>query len=94
MRAVVAVIQPEPVPVNGRRVVALVFDVDHDLRALLDLEDRTRDRVVVGQHSHLGPGEVLDHRRYSQIELVSIAKLDWLRGLRLGKPGDLGRKVL
>jgi hypothetical protein len=40
VRAVVAVLEPQAVPVDGGLHVALVLDVDDDLGALLDLEDR------------------------------------------------------
>jgi hypothetical protein len=94
MRAVIAVIQPQPMPVHSRRVVALVLDVDDDLRTLLDLEHGPRDRAVVGQHPHLSSGQLLDHWGNAQVELVAIAELDQLRGVGLGKSSNLGRKVL
>ena len=50
--AVVAVLEPQTVPVHRRLEVALVDDVDHELRALADAERRAGHRAVVGDHAH------------------------------------------
>jgi hypothetical protein len=94
MRTVVAVIKSKSMPVDGRRVVSLVLDVDDDLRAFLDLEHGTGDRAVIGQHAHLGPCKFLNYRGNPQVELVPIAELDALGCVSLREPGGRGRKVL
>jgi hypothetical protein len=58
--------------VDGRLHVALVLDVDDDLRALLHLEDRPRDRVVVGQHPHGVLADALGDRPDPEAELVAV----------------------
>ena len=63
VRAVVPVLEPEAVPVHGGLHIALVLDVDHDLRALPDPEDRAWDRSVVGEHPHPGATHSLGDRR-------------------------------
>ena len=50
VRAVVAVLDADPVPVHCGVEVALVDDVDDDLGALAHLERRARDGAVVGEH--------------------------------------------
>jgi hypothetical protein len=66
VRAVVAVVQPQPMPVNRGLQVALVLYVDDDLRAFGDAQRRTRDGAVVGEHSHGGVTDALGHRRETQ----------------------------
>ena len=45
--AVVGVVEPQAVPVDGRRGVAVVADVHDDFRSLPHPQRRTRDRAVV-----------------------------------------------
>ena len=74
--------------------VALVDDVDHDLRALLHPEGRPGDRAVVGQHAHAGVADALGHRRDVKVEVVSVGELDGLGGAGLGKTRGLGREMI
>ena len=64
--AVVAVLQPQPVPVDGRVKVTVVLNVDHDLGALSHLEGGAGDGAVVAQHPHGGVAERLGHRADAQ----------------------------
>ena len=61
--AVVAVLEPQTVPVHRRLEVALVDDVDDELRALADAERRAGYRSVVGDHAHGVAADALGHRR-------------------------------
>jgi hypothetical protein len=70
--AVVAVLQPQPVPVHGRLQVTLVDDVDLDLRSLRHPQRGARDRAVVGQHPHRRVAQLLGDRRDLQIERVAV----------------------
>jgi hypothetical protein len=92
--AVVAIVEPQAVPVDGGLHVALILDLNRDLATLRHLEDGTGDRAVVGEHPHRCVAESLDHRSDSQVEAVTVAKLDHLCGPGLGKAFDLGREVL
>ena len=94
MGSVVAVLEPQPVPVDGGLHVALVLDVDDDLRALLHLERGAGDRAVVGQHPHRRVAKPLGHRRDPQVELIAVGQLDQLGGACLGKARDVRREVL
>ena len=71
--AVVAVVEPQPVPVNGRRDVAVVGHVDEDLGALVDMQRRPWDRAVVGDHPHGRSGNVFHDGRDLQGESVAVA---------------------
>jgi hypothetical protein len=64
--AVVAVLQPQPVPVDGRVKVTVVLNVDHDLGALGDHEGGAGDGAVVAQHPYGGVAERLRHRTDTQ----------------------------
>ena len=92
--SVVPVLEAQAVPVDGPFHVALVDDLDRDLRALLDSQGRARDRAVVGQHSHAGVAELLDHRSDPELELIAIGELHQLGGLRFREIGDFGWEVL
>ena len=71
MGPVVAVVEPQAVPVDRCLQIALVLDVDDDLRAFLDFENRSRDRLVVGEHPHRCPRELLHDWGDPELELVS-----------------------
>ncbi len=92
--SVVAVLEPQPVPVDGRLQIALVLDVDDDLGALAHLQRRPGDRAVVGEHSHRGVADPLGDRRDRQVEPVTVAQLDHLRGACLGEAGGVGRELI
>ena len=94
VRSVVAVLEPQPVPVDRRFRVALVLDVDDDLGALAHLERRTGDRAVVGEHPHRGVADPLGDRRDLQVEPVTVAQLDHLRGACRRESGGVGRELI
>jgi hypothetical protein len=79
---------------NRALQVALVYDVDYDLRALLHPEGRPRDRAVVGQHPQAGVADPLGDRRDAQVEVVSVGQLDRLGGTGLWKTRGLAREVV
>jgi hypothetical protein len=64
--AVVAVLKPQPVPVDCRVKVTVVLNVDYDLGALSHLEDGAGDGAVVTQHPHGDVAERLGHRADAQ----------------------------
>jgi hypothetical protein len=72
MRAVRAIVQAEAVPVHRRLKIALVDDVDLDLRALRHPNRGAGDRAVVGQHSHRRIADALGHRRDLQVERGAV----------------------
>ena len=78
VRAVVAVVEAQPVPVDRGLQVAPVLDIDDDLGVLLHLQGRPGYRAVVGQHPHPGVAEILGHRRDAQVEAVAVGQLDHL----------------
>ena len=94
VRAVVGVLEPQPVPVHRRLEVRLVADVDDHLGALAHLQRRAGDRPVVGEHAHRGVAEALRHGRDPQVELVPVREFDDLRGDRLREAGNVAREVL
>ena len=57
---------------DGGLHVALVLDVDDDLRALLDFENRPGDRAVVGQHPHDAVADALGHGPDAEVELIAV----------------------
>ena len=59
VRAVGAVVEAQAVPVHRRLEIALVDDVDLDLRALRHAQGRSWHRAVVGEHAHLGVADAL-----------------------------------
>ena len=94
MRSVVAVLQPQPVPMDRGVHVALVLDVDDDLRALLHLQGRSGNRPVVGQHPDRRVAQSLGDRSDPQIEMLTVRQLDQLGRARLGKPRRVGREAI
>jgi hypothetical protein len=60
-------------PVQRRFHVALIRDVDNQLRTLIDMQGRTGDRAVVREHPQHVAAEVLAHRRDLQTEVVAVA---------------------
>ncbi len=55
--AVVAVLQPQAVPVHRRLHVAVVAGMHGDLRPLLDVQGRAGDGAVVGEHPQVGAAQ-------------------------------------
>ena len=72
--AVVAVVEPEAVPVDGRLDVTVVRDVDDDLGPLVDVEGRPGDRAVVGDHPDGRPADVLDDGRDLKGQSIAVAE--------------------
>ena len=69
---VVAVLQPQPVPVHGRVDGTLVRHLDSDLRALIDVQGRAGNRSVVGEHAHVGALDGLPDRSDPEIKAVAV----------------------
>src|SRR5215211_3524741 len=89
---VVAVLKAQAVPVHSVRDVAVVVDVDDDLRALPHLQRGTRDRAVVGQHPHLVLADLLGYWSDAQLELGPVSELEYLSRTGLRETGDVRRK--
>ena len=81
-------------PVDRGVHVALVLDVDDDLRALLHLQDRSGNRPVVGQHPDRRVAQSLGDRSDPQIERVAVGQLDHLGRPARRQPGRLGREEI
>jgi hypothetical protein len=91
---VVAVLQPQPMPMHSRVQVTVVGDVDDELAALADLEGGAGDGAVVAQHPHPGLAEALGHRPDPQIEGVARGQHQQLGPARLRQPGGISRERL
>ena len=76
VRSVVAVLEPQPVPMDGRLQIAVVDDLDRDLRSLADAQRRTGDGAVVGEHAHSRVGELLRDGRDPQLDRVVVCDFD------------------
>ena len=83
---VVAVLQPQPVPVHGRLDIAVVAHLHGDLRPLIDVQGRAGDRPVVGEHAQLGAVEALAHRADAQVETVPVVEPDHVGPDTSGSP--------
>ena len=92
VRAVVAVLQAQTVPVDGRLEVALVDDVHDELRALRHAQRRAGDGAVVGDHAHGVVADPLRDRRDPQLERVAVGELHDLGRRRLREAGGVGRE--
>ena len=93
VRAVVAVFEPQSVPVHGRIDVAAVRDVDGDRRVLGHFQRRARDRAVIGKHAHGGVPDLLPDWCDLEIELVAVGELDDFRTARVRQPLGRARKL-
>src|SRR5215218_10754739 len=71
---VVAVLQPEAVPVDGRLYVAVVGHLHGDLRALVDVQRRARDRTVVTEHALLCVSDPLAHGVDAKVKAIAVVK--------------------
>jgi hypothetical protein len=91
--AVVAVLEPEAVPVHGRIEVAAVRDMHRDRRVLGHFQGRAGDGAVVGEHANGGVPDLLPYRDDLQIELVTVGELDDLGAARVRKPLGRARKL-
>src|SRR5215216_5526217 len=91
-RPVVAVLQPEAVPVDGCLYVSVVGHPHGYLRALVDVQRRARDRTVVAEHAHLYVTDPLAHRVDAQVEAIAVVKADDARVRRLRESFCFGRE--
>ena len=94
VRAVRAVVQAQAVPVHRRLEIALVDDVDLDLRALRHAQRRAGDRAVVGQHAHVRVADALGDRRDPQLECPARRDVDDLGRAALRQPGRVLGEVV
>ena len=78
---------------HGRVEVALVDDVDADLRVLAHAQRRPGNRAVVGEHAHALALDLLRHRRDPQLDAVPVANIDDLRPDRIRQPIQPRRKL-
>ena len=85
VRSVESVLEPKAVPVHGRLEVSVVRDVDSRRRPLRELQRRTRDRPVVGQHPHGRVADDLAHRGDLEADLVAVCELHELGSRRFRK---------
>jgi hypothetical protein len=69
---VVAVLQPQAVPMHGRLDIAVVGDVHRDFGALVDVQGRARDRSVVGQHPEEIAGDAVAYRADATAEAKGL----------------------
>jgi hypothetical protein len=91
---VIAVLQPQPVPVHRRLDITVVPHLHGDLRPLIDLQDRAGDRPVVAEHAQLGAIDVLAYCADPQVKPVPVVEPDHGRTCHLGQARRLGREQL
>src|SRR5215207_1173844 len=89
---VVAVLQPQAVPVDGGIDVAVVRHLHCDLRALVDVQCRAWDRAVVAEHAHHGVLYSLAHGMDAYIEGIAVVKAQEARARRLRETRGFGRE--
>ncbi len=92
--SVVAVVEPQPVPVHRRLQIGFVGDVDDDLRALAYTQGGAWYGTVVGKHPHGRIAELLRHRTDPQLEDIAVVHLHELGIDTGGHTGGLGRELL
>ena len=92
VRAVVAVVEPQPVPVDGVGEVALVRDVHRDARALADPQRRAGDRAVVGEHPQGVAADPLGDRRDREVDAPAAGDGHVPGRARLVEARRLGRE--
>ena len=91
---VVAVLQPQAVPMHGRLDIAVVGDVHRDFGALVDVQGRARDRSVVGQHPEEIAGDAVAYRADAHVERVAVAQPHNTRPFHVGEPRGLGAEYV
>ena len=72
VRAVESVFKPEAVPVHGCLQIAAVRDVDGHGRALRELQRRSGNRSVVGEHAHRRVADSLRNGGDLEVEGVAV----------------------
>ena len=85
VRAVVAVLQAQAVPVHRRLEIAAVGDVDGDRRTLRHLQCRPGNGAVVGEHAHGRIADLLLHGHDLERELLAVFQRDQLRRACVGQ---------
>jgi len=94
VRPVVAVLDSDPVPVDGGLEIAFVDDVDHELGPLAHFQRRAWDRGVVGEHANRPASELLRDRSDPELELVAVRELDDLGLADFGQANGFGGEIL
>ena len=91
---VIAVLEPQTMPVHGCCDVAVIGYLDDDLRALINVQCWTRDRPVVGQHAQISALQVLTDWGDVKIEAISVVQADDLRWQHLVNSNGVGGEEL
>ncbi len=94
VRSVVAVVEPQPMPVHGGVEIGLIDHVDDELGALADAQRRAGNRAVVRQHADGRVADTFADGRDAQLDLVSMAEVDHLRADGLDEAGRVGREMV
>ena len=87
---VVAVVQPQPVPVHGRLDIAVIGYLHGDLRPLIDVQAGAGDRPVVGEHAQVSAVEALSRRADVQVKSVTVVEPGHVRARHLRQSRGLG----
>jgi hypothetical protein len=69
-----AVLQPQAMPVHRRLDVAVVAGMHGDLRPLLNMQGRSGDGAVVGEHPQVGAVQALADWTDAEVQAVTIPK--------------------
>ena len=79
---------------HGRFHIAIVAHLYGDLGALIDVEGRTRNRSVVGEHAQISTAQVLADWRDVEVETISVAQANETGWPHRFNSRSLGRKQL
>ena len=74
-------------PMNRRRDITFVGHFNRDLGALIDMQNRTRDRPVVRQHSQVRVIDAFVHRADPELETIPVLQWDKLSTHNLRQSG-------
>jgi hypothetical protein len=77
--AVIAIIQPKPMPVDGGFQLRIIGEMDRDFRALSYLQGWTRNRAIIGKHFDIGVADLFADDRGTEVEGIAIFQFDDLR---------------
>ena len=77
--AVVTIVQSQAVPVHRPFHIAIVTNIDNDLRALLDSQSRARNGTVVGEHPNFRAANVRGDGCNPEVESLAVGQFDNLR---------------
>jgi hypothetical protein len=78
--------------VDRRLDIAVVGQVDGDLRPVVDVQRRAGDRAVVMEHPAVVAGNTLAYRSEAQLIRVAVARPDDRLRVCLGQAGGVGRE--